>query len=170
MPFPWTPATRERLRSLFFDQGKTQREVAEILNMEHSASLTASAISGQIRLLRESGAAPPPARSSKPPRRSPPKNAQADNKREPPPPPAVAEIDDLTAPLIIETGAPATIETINASMCRWVYGDPLHVYAFCGRGVASHGVYCPRHRALAYVKVAKREAVPSAITKKPWKW
>jgi GcrA cell cycle regulator len=52
--------------------------------------------------------------------------------------------------LKLEDGKPASVLTINESMCKYPIGDPTDPdFAFCGRSAAC-GPYCQDHARLAY--------------------
>jgi len=64
-------------------------------------------------------------------------------------PPTPAVIPELE-PVRFEDGAPASVLTINESMCKFPIGDPDQKdFAFCGRG-QTHGPYCADHARLCY--------------------
>lgn len=70
-----------------------------------------------------------------------------------------AELRALPA-LILETGEPASVFTLNSSMCQWPIGDPRREgFAFCGRDATSgrYGRYCVGHTRLSYTSKEERK-------------
>lgn len=56
-------------------------------------------------------------------------------------------------------GAGVALVDLRAFQCRWPCGDPrAETFVFCG--VATEGVYCACHAALAYVQSAPRQGRP----------
>lgn len=60
-------------------------------------------------------------------------------------------------------GAPVTVETIRAGLCRWPLGDPAsEEFHFCGQA-SGERTYCAYHSRLAYGAAPSREGRAAMI-------
>lgn len=174
---PWTPENKAKLVQFFDVDGLSQSACAKEFTKILGRPVSVSAVAGQIRVLREQGKMQWKRTANSPKhtrrdnsarlRHKSKKGADKAKKKEPPPPkPALVE-EDLSAPIVDESGGPMTWETSRPGRCMAMYGDPKAEFYFCGRAVASErGPWCAGHHRIFYPPAQKKQKAEPAAKKK----
>ncbi len=76
----------------------------------------------------------------------------------PKPPPAPPEKPKpLEPPMVLESGAFVTLETVSDRACRWPIGDPHdREFHFCGNAPKAGKPYCEGHCRIVYQPASAR--------------
>jgi GcrA cell cycle regulator len=144
----WTDERVALLKKLWAE-GLSASQIAKQLT-----GVTRNAVIGKVHRLGLAGRATPSRPAKRPvrvqrPRTQTPTSPSAPRLRVASPAPYEPDVPVLE-PLVLDTGATATVLTLNDRMCKWPIGDPTdNTFAFCGRGACS-GPYCSEHARLAY--------------------
>jgi GcrA cell cycle regulator len=151
----WTDERVALLKKLWAE-GLSASQIAKQLT-----GVTRNAVIGKVHRLGLAGRATPSRPAKRPvrvarPRPSPPASPAAPRLRVATT--AVYEPETpVLEPLVLDTGATATVLTLNDRMCKWPIGDPAdNSFAFCGRAACS-GPYCLEHNRVAYQPSAQRK-------------
>lgn len=177
--FDWNAENIAEAIRLFSVEGKSPGEISKLWKKKKNAP-SRNAVMGKLKRLGLIGDPAKPARKSKPRQhrhkdkndgisakinRKPGGHHTFSFKRlhavtAPPPVPNVthnAAKKEARAlkPVTLEHGRPAKVEDLNATICRFIIGDPRDPsFAYCGRGSHGSSPYCASHRLLVYDRVA----------------
>jgi GcrA cell cycle regulator len=151
----WTDERVALLKKLWAE-GLSASQIAKLLT-----GVTRNAVIGKVHRLGLAGRATPSRPAKRPVRVARPRPAVPASPAAPrlrPAAPAVYQAEaPVLEPLVLDTGATATVLTLNDRMCKWPIGDPAdNTFAFCGRAACS-GPYCAEHNRVAYQPSAQRK-------------
>lgn len=139
MNVDWNADRVKQLEALWLE-GKSCSVIARIIG----SGATRSGIIGKVHRLGLAGRLQPHAEQA---------HSQRSPKAPKPPAPPAVILEPATPdlPLVLESGAFVTLETVSDRMCRWPHGDPAHAdFHFCGRRPRPGAPYCEDHCKKAY--------------------
>lgn len=140
----WTEERVATLRKLWAE-GLSASQIAKQLG-----GVTRNAVIGKVHRLGLAGRATPSRPAKRPVRTARPRIVGPTAPRLRPASTMPTVVIPELEPMALQDGRPATVLTLNESMCKYPIGDPTDpAFAFCGRGAAG-GPYCADHARLAY--------------------
>jgi GcrA cell cycle regulator len=141
----WNDVNLERLKTGWSD-GLSCSQIARTI-----PDATRAAVIGKAHRLGLAGREQP--RREQVQRMRTPKTTKA-----PPPMPVQRPTMPLDPPLLLESGAFVTLETVSDRTCRWPIGDPAtREFHFCGNAPRAGKPYCDGHCTAAYAQNVPRE-------------